>query len=311
MKFALRVALGLIGFVVALLLVLAAIGATYQPNLEIAKGFPGHHVQVAGVPLRVLQRGSGRDVLLIHGSPGCIEDWTPVIDGLASGFRVTAYDRPGHGFSGDQGTYSLEYNARMAAAVIDALQLKNAIVAGHSYGGATALALALRAPPQVAGYVLVDSGAYTPPRAPDASYALLAAPFVGMGVATLLGPRLAPERVRAGTLQLFAPRKPPAGFVELRAGLFSTPKVVHALALEARGAAEGLAAQSPSYPTIGKPLHIIAQADDPFRRNTARRLQREVPGATLQLIHGTGHYVQIEKTAEVVAAIRTTDARAR
>jgi len=98
--------------------------------------------------------------------------------------------------------------------------------------------------------------------------------------------------------------------VELRAGLFSTPKVVHALAMEVRGAAEWLTAQSPSYPTIRKPLHIIAQADDPFRRNTAQRLQREVPGATLQLIRGTGHYMQIEKTAEVVAAIHATAARA-
>ena len=294
-----------------LVLVLAAIGAMYDPDIEIPKGFPGHHVQVAGVPLRVVQRGIGPDILLIHGSPGCIEDWNPVIDALASNCRVTAYDRPGHGFSGDTGAYSLEYNARIAAAVIAKLELKNPIVVGHSYGGATTLALAVRAPAQVAGYVIVDSGAYTPVRPPEALYALLAPPVVGMGFATLIGQRLAPARVRAGLLQIFAPRTPPAGFVDLRVSMFSTPKVVHALAMESRGAAGWLAAQSPYYPAIRKPMHIVAQAGDAFRRTTAQHLQRDVPGASLELLPNTGHYVQFEKTAEVVAAIRATAARAQ
>src|SRR5687767_7719485 len=67
----------------ATVLVLTSIGAIHTPNTEIPAGVAGHHVTVAGVPLRVLQRGSGPDVLLIHGSPGCVEDWTPLIDALA------------------------------------------------------------------------------------------------------------------------------------------------------------------------------------------------------------------------------------
>jgi len=300
-----RILLGwFLSLALVLLLVIGVIGAGYEPNTTLPPGAAGQHVQIAGIPLRVLQRGAGRDILLIHGSPGCIEDWTPVIDALAGDFRVTAYDRPGHGYSGDTGTYSLAHNAQVASAVIDALGLKRVIVAGHSYGGATTLTLALRAPAAVDAYVVVDSGAYTPPRKPDPIYALLAPPWVGMGFATVLGSRLAPERVRQGTLEIFGGRPIPAGFVDLRAYLFSAPKVVHALAAESRGAADWLAAQSPGYPKIEQPLSIIAQADDAFRRTTAQRLQREVAGSSLHLLPNTGHYVQIERTADVVAVIR-------
>ncbi|HMI94805.1 MAG TPA: alpha/beta fold hydrolase, partial [Polyangiales bacterium] len=202
MKLARKLGRVLGALVFAAVFALGVLGAKYQPNITIPPGFAGRQVQIAGVPLRVVQRGAGRDILLIHGSPGCIEDWSPVMDALASDFRVSAYDRPGHGYSGDTGTYSLEHNARMASAVIAALGLKHVIVAGHSYGGATTLALALQAPPAVDGYVIVDSGAYTPPRKPDPIYALLAPPWIGMGVATLIGQRLVPGRVRQGLLPM-------------------------------------------------------------------------------------------------------------
>ena len=104
--------------------------------------------------------------------------------------------------------------------------------------------------------------------------------------------------------EIFGGRAIPAGFVDLRAHVFSAPKVVHALAMESRGAADWLAAQSPGYPKIDKPLSIIAQADDAFRRTTAQRLHREVAGSSLHLLPNTGHYVQIERTADVVAVIR-------
>jgi len=62
----------------AVLLVLLVVGAglagiAYRPNTDIPEGTPGRHVTVNGIPIRVVQQGSGRDVLLIHGSPGSLE----------------------------------------------------------------------------------------------------------------------------------------------------------------------------------------------------------------------------------------------
>ena len=285
-------------------LVLTGIGAVYTPNTEIPAGVAGHHVTVAGVPLRVLQRGSGPDVLLIHGSPGCIEDWTPLIDALAGAARVTAYDRPGHGYSGDSGQYSYAHNADVALALIRELGLTHVTVVGHSYGGTTVLTLALRAAPAIDAYVFVDGGAYTPPGVPGPIFALLEPPLFGMGIAAVIGAPIARRRVRDETPKMFRTMPPPPGLVALRAQLFSTPKTVHALAKEWRGAAGWLAAQSPRYPSIHKPLHIIAQAEDAFRRETAQRLHRDVAHSSLLLLRGAGHHLQIEKTDEVAAVIR-------
>jgi hypothetical protein len=75
--------------IVAITMGLAAVGALYAPNTTIPAGHRGRLVTVGGTPLRVLETGQGRGVLLIHGSPGSIEDWEPVIEGLSDSFHVS------------------------------------------------------------------------------------------------------------------------------------------------------------------------------------------------------------------------------
>lgn len=48
----------------------------------------------------------------------------------------------------------------------------------------------------------------------------------------------------------------------------------------------------------------MAQAENPVRREAAQRLRGDVRGSSLELLPGTGHYVQFEKAAEVVATVR-------
>jgi pimeloyl-ACP methyl ester carboxylesterase len=288
----------------ALLGAVAIIGVLQRPNLQIPPGFIGDHIDVKGIPTRVVQRGAGRDVLLIHGSPGSIEDWAPLLDSLKGEFRVTAYDRPGHGYSGDAGAYSLDYNAEFASALIEALKLTHLVVVGHSYGGATALNMATRSAPNVDAYVIVDSASYQPSRAPDPIYHLLAIPGLGMGFASMLSASIAPSKIRAGLQRVFRDRAPPEAFVDLRARIWSSPKVSHAAAIETLGAAEALEAQSARYPSIQKPVHILAEADDKFRIREAEHLYRDISGSSLELLADSGHYLQFEKPAEVVAAVR-------
>jgi pimeloyl-ACP methyl ester carboxylesterase len=222
---------------------------------------------------------------------------------LGDSFHVTAFDRPGNGFSGDTGSYSFEHNADVALALIDALKLEHVIVVGHSYGGATALAMALRNPASVDAYVIVDSATYTPSRQPDLTLRMLAIPRLGLGLATVVGPRVAPSKIRKGLIDVFGGRIPPEDFVALRTRIWATPKVTHAIAEETLGSAEGLRAMSSRYGTIQRPVYILAEADNAFRRATAERLHREIQGSSLELLPGAGHYLQVEKTADVVAAI--------
>jgi len=286
------------------LLAVTLTGALYEPNTAIPVGFLGKHVTVHGIPIRVLSQGSGRDLLLIHGSPGSIEDWASVIDELSKTFRVTAFDRPGNGFSGDAGEYSPSYNAEIALGLIDELKLDHTIVAGHSYGGATALAMALRAPRRVAAYVIIDSATYRGAREVTPLYSVLHIPYLGIGLASVGPSTVAAQKIRAGLLDVYKGHAPAEAFLALRERLWSAPKVAHAIAEETIGATPALQKLSPRYKTIRAPVYILAQAEDPFRREAAQRLHSEIKGSSLELLPATSHYVQFDRPADVVATIR-------
>ena len=303
-RFALRAALAVLLACLWLVLALAIVGLFYAPNTQLPDDLPGTHVVVEGTPLRVLQNGQGRDVLLIHGSPGSIEDWTPLMNTLSRSFRVTAYDRPGHGWSGDRGVYSPSANAQVALALMERLNLRDVIVVGHSYGGAIALALALYAPPRIGAYVILDSSAYGSSREADPLYQVLSWPVLGVGTASVIGTFLAPSIIRKGLARSFGKRAPSEDFVALRTRIWSAPKALHAAALETLDAQTALPSQSRRYNELRQPVTIVGQADDAVRSTTAQRLHADIVGSTLVLLPDTGHYVQFEKTREVADAIQ-------
>lgn len=97
--------------------------------------------------------------MFLHGLAASIYAWRknlgPVRD---AGFRVIALDLPGFGFSGPLPGRS--DNAAYVATVIgllDSLHLPDAVLVGHSMGGAIAAELAIAAPARVRGLVLIGS----------------------------------------------------------------------------------------------------------------------------------------------------------
>src|SRR5688500_1422519 len=150
---------GILAALLALVVVLVCgLGTLQRPRTAMPPGVSGRHVDVGGVPIRYLQAGAGPDVLLIHGSPGWAEDWEPVFERLTRRFRVTAFDRHGHGFSGGADLpHTPAENARVTLGVIRALGLRDVTLVGHSYGGVTGLHLATGNPEEVRSYVLVSA----------------------------------------------------------------------------------------------------------------------------------------------------------
>ncbi|HYC56523.1 MAG TPA: alpha/beta hydrolase [Candidatus Binatia bacterium] len=294
------------GLALVLALLLGAIGLAgllYEPDSRIRDGFAGRHVVVEGVSLRVVQQGSGRDVLMIHGSPGVLEDFDLQAGALQNEFRVTRYDRPGHGFSADTGSYSYADNARIAAGLIEQLQLRDTVVVGHSYGGTTALALAALKSARVSALVVLDSAVYSRIRPINPLFRYLRLPVFGPGLARILRSSAEPRLREAFTAE-FKVAGPPPGFVDLRLPVFAEPKVLHATANEHSGSDEELSRLSPNYGKIELPLYVVAQRDDEARRATAERLEQEVPGAEALLVSPSGHYVQIEQAEAVTQVIR-------
>ncbi|MFE3229695.1 alpha/beta fold hydrolase [Nocardia sp. NPDC059228] len=119
-------------------------------------------VEAGGIPTKVLTAGSGRPVVLLHGSgPGVSAEanWSGLISELARDFLVIAPDIAGFGGSiGPAGTvYGIKLWVRQVMELLDALEVPSATLLGNSFGGGLALAATLEHPERVDGLVLLGT----------------------------------------------------------------------------------------------------------------------------------------------------------
>jgi pimeloyl-ACP methyl ester carboxylesterase len=140
-------------------------------NLDLAIAFEGlfrlengrrpllriHEVRLPGRRISTLTMGSGPDVLLLHGLGGAKSSFFDTAAALSATYRVHALDLPGFGASSKPTTapYTARYFADTVRAVMDALGIGRAHVAGNSMGGRVAIELGLRHPDRVGALVLL------------------------------------------------------------------------------------------------------------------------------------------------------------
>lgn len=116
-------------------------------------------VTVDSSRLRLLDVGRGPTVVLVHGLAASMYSWRQTIDPLAqAGYRVVAYDNRGFGFSDKPATgYSNAAYVHLLFGLLDSLGVSDAVLVGHSMGGAIVADAALARPDRVRGLVLVDA----------------------------------------------------------------------------------------------------------------------------------------------------------
>jgi non-heme chloroperoxidase len=90
-----------------------------------------------GVNLFYKDWGRGQPIFFHHGWPLSSDDWDPqMLFFLQHGYRVVGFDRRGHGRSSQVAEgHDMDHYAADAAAVVDHLDLRNAVHVGHSTGG--------------------------------------------------------------------------------------------------------------------------------------------------------------------------------
>lgn len=101
----------------------------------------------------------GVPLILLHGLSSQSHIFDRVAPLLADRFRVIALDQRGHGESDkpDAG-YDFKTVAGDLLAFLDALRIKRAIIAGHSWGGAVALYFAAHHSGRTRAVILIDGG---------------------------------------------------------------------------------------------------------------------------------------------------------
>lgn len=123
------------------------------------------YLEAGGHRARVAERGDGYPVVVLHGWGGRMESMTPVIDCLASSFRVISFDLPGFGDSPlPPGVWGTPDYAAFVRDALAGMGVQRAHFVGHSYGAKTSLYLAATVPALVDKLVLqASSGLRTPP----------------------------------------------------------------------------------------------------------------------------------------------------
>jgi non-heme chloroperoxidase len=118
-------------------------------------------VSANGLSFAYVEEGSGPPLILVHGSASDYREWANQMTPLARRYRVIAYSRRYHWPNpppGADADASPERQVDDLAAIIKALGVAPAHIAGHSFGGAVALRLALRHPELVRSLILVEPG---------------------------------------------------------------------------------------------------------------------------------------------------------
>ena len=114
-----------------------------------------------GIRLHYLDYGSGTAMFWLHGLCGSSGEWGDTMSHFRDRFHVIAYDARGHGLSEKPeipDAYSQELMVDDLSAVMDGLDINQAIMGGHSMGAGVALNFALRYPERCLGLVLVGIG---------------------------------------------------------------------------------------------------------------------------------------------------------
>ena len=120
-------------------------------------------IQVNGAPVYAYTGGKSFDaakptVVFIHGVLNDHSVWILQSRYLAHhGWNVLAIDLPGQGRSGGQPPESVQQAAGTVLALLDALGVQQAALAGHSFGSLIALEAAARAPARVSHLALLGT----------------------------------------------------------------------------------------------------------------------------------------------------------
>jgi pimeloyl-ACP methyl ester carboxylesterase len=117
-------------------------------------------IETNGIRLHVAEQGEGPLVILCHGFPECWYSWRHQLGALAkAGFRAVAPDLRGYGRSDrpeDVEKYTILHDIGDVLGLIEALDAKQAVIAGHDIGATIAWQAALMRPDRVRGVIAMS-----------------------------------------------------------------------------------------------------------------------------------------------------------
>jgi pimeloyl-ACP methyl ester carboxylesterase len=258
-------------------------------------------VPARGHRINVERAGAGRPLVLVHGL-GTPSVWSRAGERLARSFDLVSVDLPGFGASAPPpAALSATDHALLLEGILEALDLRNAVLCGISYGGQVSAMLAARAPERVTALALVcPSGLMT--RYRFLRWTPLFRAAAALARTTLLRNE---GSIRRSNGRLYAdPRNQPAEAVSEFFRMISESRRRESWF----GCLRNGAAPGPDFPRslarIAIPTLILWGNNDrviPVR--FAHRFQHAIAGSRVKVFDRCGHALPLEKPAELCAAL--------
>ena len=245
----------------------------------------------------IREYGSGRAVLLLHGSPSAPTDFDPLVRRLEASFRVLLPDMPGYGDSAHVPGLSIARSVELIDEELVSRGIDEVAVVGFSLGAWRALLLALDGKTRVSAIVALGghAGLDDEQRAVMKQFAALL-----RGTPSLRQP-FVEQMMAARMLSPESAAKNPS-VVAAATGWLDWPEV-DALADEL----EAMATTETSYDRLGAlrmpVLARVGELDVAAPLVFSQRIVAAVPGARLEVVSGKGHALLLEDTGATVASI--------
>ncbi len=272
---------------------------------------PSQFVGLMGMQVHLRDEGPRNDpqpIVLLHGTSASLHTWDGWAKALKGQRRVIRMDLPGFGLTGPMpdGNYQLTHYVDFLVALLDQLGVKQAVVAGNSFGGGLAWKLAVDHPERVSKLVLVDAAGYPyDPTSVPIGFKVAQIPWLRPVMENVLPRSMIESSVRNvyGDPSRITPELIDRYFeLTLRAGNR------HALGERFRQSPGGqYAAQIPS---VKQPTLILWGGQDRLiPPDNADHFQRDIAGSRLVVFDGLGHVPHEEDPAATVAAVQSFLAR--
>jgi pimeloyl-ACP methyl ester carboxylesterase len=244
-------------------------------------------VRVNGVNLAYLDEGQGDPIILVHGFPLDGTMWDDQVRALSGNHRVIVPDLRGHGASESiAGPYSMDMLADDLKGLLDHLNVDEVTLGGFSMGGYVAFAFYRKYKKRVNAMILAGTRPQSDSATAAESRESMAQRAESEGqdsIATAMLPRLLTSETLEDRSDIAA-----------RVRGMMTKVSVQGIAGDLRA----MAARVDSTETLGQmtvPTLVIVGEEDALAPPTdSEMMARELPDASLQIIPGGGHLVNIE-----------------
>lgn len=277
---------------------------TPPPRLAWPPGLEARYVSVPGCRLRYVQTGSGPTLVLLHTLRTQLDLFQKVIPALAERFSVYALDYPGHGYSDIP---PLDYTPRVFVEAVngflDALDLKQATLAGISIGGTIALLIASEHNPRVARVVAVNPYDYaqgTGIRRSSAVawtiFGLARLPVLGETVMRLRNFMIERKIFEGGVA---SPQALPPALAEELYAVGARPGHYRAFLSLIREAAGWERARA-EYPRVSVPVLLVYGEKDWSTPAERQLTARALPNARVESVPGGNHFLSLDRPEALI-----------